>query len=735
MDALWRYYREAWTVDFEFFQPPGEQPMPLCVAARELRSGRQVTHWFLDQALPPIPWETTADRLFITYYGSAELSCFLALHWPFPQRIVDLFVEFKCRTSGLAVPEGYSLLGALAAFGIPGMASATKEDMRALVQRGPPYSVTERDALMRYCQHDVDALGRLLVAMLPRLDLPRALLRGRYLGAVAQMEWHGIPLDVETLTELQGQWQPIQRELAQAVNRTHPVFVPRGQPALDPQTAFGAAVWRTATTYGVDPYQLAWAADVVWREHKDLATETVAALKQARFQTGLTPAAIARWEAAGHDSSSWPHLDDQAAELAQTLPALGLGLGASEGGGSDTTDYAGQLWALLRDTPARQPSRHDPAMLQRALTLVLADPEGLAWGEALTFSEQRFEQYLVVKDIPWPRLESGRLALDDDTFKTMANAYPAEISPIREVRQTLSQLKLHDLAVGHDGRNRCLLSVFGARTSRNTPSTSAYIFGPATWIRFLIKPHPGRALAYIDWSGQELGISAYLSGDQAMMTAYQSDDFYLWLAKEVGAAPPHATKATHAGIREQFKVLALGVMYGLTARGIARRLGLPLCDARLLLHHHHEVFRDFWRWSDLVEMEGMLGGTLRTVFGWRLHASAGVNPRTLRNFEAQANAAEMLRLACSLCVERGIMVDGPIHDALLVEGSLDSIDTVVRQTQTAMREASELVLPGFPLKSEATIIRYPERYEDPRGVQMWRMVQTILKKTSSDVPF
>ena len=51
-----------------------------------------------------------------------------------------------------------------------------------------------------------------------------------------------------------------------------------------------------------------------------------------------------------------------------------------------------------------------------------------------------------------------------------------------------------------------------------------------------------------------------------------------------------------------------------------------------------------------------------------------------------------------------------------------------------MTEASTLVLPGFPLRTEAKIVRYPERYLDPRGVQMWDTVQAILQ-TTREVPF
>jgi hypothetical protein len=710
----------------------GEHPIPLCLSARELLSGRRYATWLEGSASPTPPWSTEADALFVTYYGSAEMSCFLALGWPFPARLLDLYVEFRGLTCGRQVPHGHGLLGALAAFGLEGMASAQKVDMRQLAMRGGPYVASERKALLTYCANDVDALVRLLPAMVPHLDIPRGLLRGRYMQAAARMEWTGVPIDVDTLTELRAQWHVIRHHLAREVNRTCGVFVPTGT-ALDPESRVGAAVLHTAAAHGIDPYQLAAAVNFVWQEARDISRETLQARREARKRTGLTPALMDRWENAGHDSSSWPGLDDMAAALVEELPALGLGGGVSHT--SDVPDYGAALWALLRGGNDRPPAKDDPDILRRAVDLLAADPDGEAWQGPMSFSTQRFEHFLTRQGIPWPRLTSGALALDDDTFREMAKAYPAHIGPLREVRQALSQLKLNDLAVGQDGRNRCLLSAFGSRTGRNQPSNTAYIFGPSCWLRSLIKPGPGQAIAYVDWSQQELAIAAALSQDQAMMDAYQSGDFYLAFAKMAGAAPPEATKATHAAVREQFKVVALGVLYGLSDHGIARRLGVPRCYGAHLLRQHKDVFRDFWAWSDRVEMQGMLGGRLRTVFGWPMHVTSGANPRSLRNFPAQAHGAEMLRIACILATERDLHVCAPVHDALLVEAVVEGIDTVVRETQAAMEEASALVLPGFPLRTEAKIVRYPERYRDPRGVQMWETVQTLLQDSAEEVPF
>ena len=111
-----------------------------------------------------------------------------------------------------------------------------------------------------------------------------------------------------------------------------------------------------------------------------------------------------------------------------------------------------------------------------------------------TFKVERFSKYLQNRDLAWPYLPSGALDLKEDTFRQMSKMHP-DILPLHELRYAMSQLRLSDLAVGSDGRNRTMLSAFRARTGRNQPSNSKFIFGPAVWLRGLIRPHEGRALA------------------------------------------------------------------------------------------------------------------------------------------------------------------------------------------------------------------------------------------------
>jgi DNA polymerase I len=561
-------YRAVWAVDFEFIAHPGGRPVPVCLVAHELHSGRTIRLW-RNQFGPTPPYSVDAGSLFIAFYASAELGCHRALGWPMPERILDLFTEFRALSNGLPTVAGSSLLGALTHFGLDNIGATEKEDMRELVLGGGPWSEQAQADILDYCESDVDALKRLLPAMLPTVDLPRALLRGRYMAAVAQMEHNGIPIDTMMLDRLRCNWSSIQDQLIAAIDRDYGVF------------------------------------------------------------------------------------------------------------------------------------------------------------EGRTFKADRFAAWLARNHIPWPRLDSGRLDLEDGTFRQMAKAHPV-ISPLRELRSSLADLRLADLAVGDDGRNRTLLSPFRARTGRNQPSNSKFIFGSAVWLRSLIKPSPGYAVAYVDWSQQEFGIAAALSGDMAMQAAYHSGDPYLAFAKQAHAVPDNATKATHGPTRELFKQCVLATQYGMEAEALALRIGQPPVAARDLLRAHRETYRTFWRWSDASVNVAMLRGIIWTAFGWPLRIGAESNPRSLRNFPMQGNGAEMLRIACCLATERGIEVCAPVHDAVLIMASIDRIEADTAAMRAIMAEASRTVLAGFELGTDATITRYPHRYSDGRGAVMWDRVCKLI---------
>ena len=570
-------FDEIWCVDTEYSAPAGHRPTPICLVATELRSGRQLRLWEDQLArLRAAPFRTDRRSLFVAYAAAAEFSVFHALGWPAPDRTLDLFFEFRAMTNGLLTPSGSGLLGATVYHGLPAMEAVEKDSMRQLAIRGGPFTDAEREALLAYCAEDVAALARLLPAMMPRIDLGRALLRGRYAWAVAAMEHRGIPLDVLTFEHLKSRWASIRTQLVAEVDQRYLVF------------------------------------------------------------------------------------------------------------------------------------------------------------DGTTFKRDRFARYLIGRGIPWPILESGQLDLSDDTFRSQAKVHPV-VAELRELRVALGQMRLfEDLAIGPDGRNRTSIAPFRARTGRNQPSNAKFIFGPSRGLRGLIRPEPGMAVAYLDYISQEIAVGAALSGDAAMLEAYSSGDFYLSFAKQAGAVPADATKATHGEARSLFKAAALAVMYGMGPESLAQKIGKPTAAAVELLTLHRRTYPQFWKWSQAAVDRATLTGQIRTVFGWPLRVGPstdptrpGANPRALSNFPVQGNAAEMLRLACCLLVERGISLCAPVHDAVMVEGPADQIEDVVVKTRAAMAEASRVVLRGFEIGADVKIVSWPDRYLDDAGADFWNTVMRL----------
>ena len=79
----------------------GERPRPVCMVAKELRSGQTWRLWRGQfEAQPPFPIDD--DTVLVAYYASAELGCFRALGWPQPRYVLDLFTEFRARINGAA---------------------------------------------------------------------------------------------------------------------------------------------------------------------------------------------------------------------------------------------------------------------------------------------------------------------------------------------------------------------------------------------------------------------------------------------------------------------------------------------------------------------------------------------------------------------------------------------------------------------------------------------------------
>ena len=337
-----------------------------------------------------------------------------------------------------------------------------------------------------------------------------------------------------------------------------------------------------------------------------------------------------------------------------------------------------------------------------------------------------FAAYTQRHNMAWPTYADGSLDEREETFRDMVGRYP-QIDTLRELRYSLSALRLNSLSVGTDNRNRTLLSPYGSKTGRNQPSNSKYIFGPAKWIRFLIAPAPGRVLIHRDYCQQEVRIAAIQSGDMALAEACL-EDVYIGLAKQLGFVSPSMSPEELKSVRTMFKSVVLGILYGLAAKSLALKTGVLLFEAAEILARLRAQFHVFEDYANSVLDHAGLNMEVGTPFGWYMQCPPGIKPRTVRNFPIQSTGAEILHVACILAERRGIEIVAPVHDALMAEADLDCAEDVSIALDQVMGDAAAIVLKGHRLPTDVQIVRPGEHYFDDRGLKMWTKVSQILKK-------
>jgi DNA polymerase-1 len=554
--------------DFEFRSINGNRPEPVCLVIKDARSGVVRRYWRDElRKLDRPPFPVGPNDLVVGFFTSAEFGCMLELGWRAGVKtvnVIDLFAEHRVETNGLYLPAGNSFLGALAWRGLTRIDVAVKDAMRDLILGQTSWSSSERQQILSYCEADVEGLDVLLEAMLPKLDLSRALVRGHYTKAVAHMERNGIPIDTAVHEVLVAKWGSVRKVLTKYIDQD----------------------------YGV---------------------------------------------------------------------------------------YDGEK-----------------------------------------FKRGRFAEFLRRQRIPWPRSESGGLKLDDETFKLQAIQWPI-LEPLRELRQALGRMYLPNLQVGDDGRCRTLLGPFSTKTGRNQASTKKFPFALCKWQRPVIKPPENWGLCYIDYSSQEIGIAGGLSGDERLMAAYNAGDPYLAFAKDTGLIPPDATRESHGAINI-CKVVVIGLNYGLGAENMAHQAGISVALATELIERHRHTYPTYWRWSEGVVVSALLRNEMSSIFGWRRQLRWMDRPTSLMNFPMQANGAEMMRLAAMAGTEAGIGVCAPVHDAFLIAAPLDVLDEHVGLMRELMTKASLVVTGNVPIRTDAKIIRFPDRFVDEDGVDMWNLV-------------
>ena len=217
---------------------------------------------------------------------------------------------------------------------------------------------------------------------------------------------------------------------------------------------------------------------------------------------------------------------------------------------------------------------------------------------------------------------------------------------------------------------------------------------------------PGKRLLAADYSQIELRIMAHLSGDDGLLAAFAAgEDIHRATAAEVFSTPLADVTADQ---RRSAKAINFGLIYGMSAFGLAKQLGIGRGEAAQYVERYFERYPGVRDFMERTRADAREHGFVETVFGRRLYVPEinarnpnlrGYAERTAINAPMQGTAADIIKRAM-IAVERWLedsRVDCrmimQVHDELVFEVGEDSIDALKPEIVSRMAQAAELAVP------------------------------------------
>ncbi|MFG0762249.1 DNA polymerase I [Aeromonas media] len=226
-------------------------------------------------------------------------------------------------------------------------------------------------------------------------------------------------------------------------------------------------------------------------------------------------------------------------------------------------------------------------------------------------------------------------------------------------------------------------------------------------IRQAFIPSAGYKLVAADYSQIELRIMAHLSGDQGLLTAFaEGKDIHKATAAEVFGV---ALDAVTTDMRRSAKAINFGLIYGMSAFGLAKQLGIGRAEAQKYMDLYFERYPGVLEYMERTRQQAEAQGYVETLFGRRLYLpdikarNAGLRKgaeRAAINAPMQGTAADIIKRAM-IAVDgwiRGI-TDGSIHmlmqvhDELVFEIREEKLEEYIALIKEKMSAAAELHVP------------------------------------------
>jgi len=216
----------------------------------------------------------------------------------------------------------------------------------------------------------------------------------------------------------------------------------------------------------------------------------------------------------------------------------------------------------------------------------------------------------------------------------------------------------------------------------------------------------GAKILAADYSQIELRIMAHLSGDKSLLTAFaEGEDIHRHTASEIfGVEPENVT----GDQRRSAKAINFGLIYGMSAHGLSKQLGIERHQAAKYMETYFERYPGVRKYMDNTREQAKKDGYVETIFGRRLYlpeinSSNGLRrqyaERTAINAPMQGSAADIIKRAMIsihdwlLEADTGIRMIMQVHDELVFEVPEDQLDLAKTEIEQFMIKAAELAVP------------------------------------------
>ena len=337
----------------------------------------------------------------------------------------------------------------------------------------------------------------------------------------------------------------------------------------------------------------------------------------------------------------------------------------------------------------------------------------LAGEEFLPTSNQQLAEILY-KKLGLPVLKRGKTgpSTDQEVLEELAEQHPLP-AKILEHRQ-LTKLKSTYLdalpeALGRDSRLHTTFDQAVAATGRlssvNPNLQNIPIRTPVgAKIREAFMARPGWTLLSADYSQIELRVLAHVSGDPVLRSSFESgEDLHARIAGETFGVP--SSEVTRQQ-RDIAKMINYGIAYGLSAFGLAHRLGMGTSEAAAIIERYFARYAKVKHWLDDTIATARSTGQVKTIFGRRRYlpdilsknpAARNAAERTAVNTPIQGTAADLVKLAMlkvdSALRDKQAKMLLQVHDELVVEAPEVEVAEVGPLLVGEMQNVAQLAVP------------------------------------------